>query len=280
MALFSEFKKKSTLKAALKQVSKARQAEGNQADLLYNSAYQGFANIVKGDLLLGEALYHWGFALLHQGKTKPEEEGVKFYLEAISKFTFCLLVSPNHLGAAIDGGVAYMDLARIMEVSAEDELYELAKEFFDNADRIQKGSASYNLACIASVQGKPEDCLQALESSKQHGSLPNIEDVRKDVDLAHIKNTAWFNEFLERVLTEPEATVDNEDEKKFDVEGNVIKENKKVKQFENEVDGVVYDAEGNILRKVGIEPADTEETAVDKPEENVNSEKNTEMKES
>jgi len=273
MALFSEFKKKSILKSALKQMNKARQAEGNQADLLYSSAYQGFADVVKGDLLLGETLYNWGFALLHQGKTKTEEEGVKFYLEAISKFTFCLLVSPNHLGAAIDGGVAYMDLARIMGASGEDELYELAKEFFDNAERIQKGSASYNLACIASIQGQYEVCLEALEKSKTYGSLPDVEDVREDADLMNVKNMPWFSDFLSQWVVEPKPITEDDNQETFDAEGNVIKRNKTVKRFENEVDGVVYDAEGNILRKVDSESSSTAEEMDSHTEEKVNSEK-------
>ncbi|MCK5191369.1 MAG: hypothetical protein KAR12_15095, partial [Methylococcales bacterium] len=111
MALFGA-SRKSILNAAIKQTAKARTNEGAKAEQLFASAYQGFADVVKDDLVRGEALYNWGFALLHQAKIREEREGIKLYLEAITKFSFCLLVQPNHLGAAIDGGVAYMDLAR------------------------------------------------------------------------------------------------------------------------------------------------------------------------
>ena len=134
MALFGGINKKSTLKASIQQTIKARENEGPKANELFKSAYKGFADVVKDDLVVAEALFNWGFALLHEAKSKNAEEGVKIYLEAISKFTFCLLVSPNHLGAAIDGGVAYMDLSRIMKIGADDELY---GEFFENAERIQ-----------------------------------------------------------------------------------------------------------------------------------------------
>ncbi len=250
MALFDAYKKKSTLKAAIKQTAKARNDKSTKSDQLYASAYQGFADVVKGDLMTGEALFNWGFALLHQAKAKNEEEGVKLYLDAISKFTFCLLITPDHLGAAIDGGVAYMDLARIMEVDANDELYDLAGEFFENAERIQRGSAAYNLACIYGLRGQEGACLEALELSKECGSLPNVEDIVNDADLQKMKKTAWFVKFVETIKAGPEPVVIDEREVVYDVEGNVINKNKKKKQYENEVDGVVYDAEGNIIEQV------------------------------
>ena len=252
MALFGA-SRKSILNAAIKQTAKARANEGAKSEQLFASAYQGFADVVKDDLVRGEALYNWGFALLHQAKIKEEKDGVKLYLEAITKFSFCLLVQPNHLGAAIDGGVAYMDLARILEIDAHDELYDLAGEFFTNAERIQRGSAAYNLACVYGLRGQNEACLEALELSKECGSLPNSEDITSDADLSKVKNKSWFVDFMEKIIAGPEPVVIDENEVIYDVEGNVVNKNKKVKGYENEVDGVVYDAEGNVLRSVNDE---------------------------
>ena len=258
MALLGGFTKKSTLKAAIKQTIRARNDEGAKAEQLFASAYEGFANVVKGDLITGEALYNWGFALLHQAKTKNEDDSVKIYLEAISKFTFCLLVAPNHLGAAIDGGVAYMDLSRIMKVDASDELYDLAEEFFENAERIQRGSAAYNLACIYGLRGLEVACLELLEVSKESGSLPNADDIINDIDLARVKDASWFVDFMEKVTAEPEPEVVDESVPVYDNEGNVVSK-KKRKRYENEVDGVVYDAEGNVLRRLDGEEIEGED---------------------
>jgi len=253
MALFGA-SKKSILNAAIKQTTRARRAnEGAKAEQLFASAYQGFADVVKDDLVRGEALYNWGFALLHQAKIKEEKDSIKLYLEAITKFSFCLLVQPNHLGAAIDGGVAYMDLARILDVDAIDELYDLAGEFFTNAERIQRGSAAYNLACVYGLRGQNEACLEALELSKECGSLPNSEDITSDADLSNVKNKSWFVAFMEKITAEPEPEVVDESVVIYDNEGNVVNKNKKVKGYENEVDGVVYDAEGNVLRTIADE---------------------------
>ena len=247
MALFGGINKKSKLKASIKQVVTARENEGPKADQLFISAYQGFADVVKGDLLMGDALFNWGFALLHEAKTKGEEDSVKIYLEAISKFTFCLIVEPNHLGAAIDGGVAYMDLSRLMEARADDELYDLAGEFFANAERIQRGSAAYNLACIYALRRKKDACLESLELAKECGSLPSADDVFADVDMANMVKAQWFIDFMGKVTAAPEPEVIDNSVVTYDVEGNEIIKNKKVKPLKYETDGKAYDAEGNIL---------------------------------
>ncbi len=266
MALFDAYKKKSTLTAAIKQTANARESEGTRADQLFSSAYQGFAKVVEGDLVRGEALYNWGFSLLHQAKSKTEDESIKLYLSAITKFSFCLLVAPNHLGAAIDGGVAYMDLARILDVNANDELYDLAGEYFENSERIQRGSAAYNLACIYALRGQQDACVEALTLSKESGSLPNVEDMNNDPDLAKVKNAKWFVEFIEAVKAGPAPKVVDESVAIYDAEGNVVNKKKKKKVLETEVDGVVYDAEGNVLRKVDSDDAaaDDDDVTVDK----------------
>ncbi len=251
MALFDAYTKKSTLNAAIKQTANARMSEGTKADQLFANAYQGFADVVKGDLIRGEALFNWGFSLLHQAKSKTEEESVKLYLSAITKFSFCLLVSPNHLGAAIDGGVAYMDLARILEVDADDELYDLAGEFFENAERIQRGSAAYNLACIYALRRQKEACIEALDLSKESGSLPSAEEMSNDPDLSKVSKMSWFVGFIEKVKAGPAPKVVDKNAIIYDAEGNIVNKKKKKKQFESEVDGVVYDAEGNVIRTVG-----------------------------
>ncbi|MCK5188502.1 MAG: hypothetical protein KAR12_00425, partial [Methylococcales bacterium] len=51
MALLGAYSKKSILKAAVKQTVKARTNEGAKADQLFISAYEGFADVVKDDLV-------------------------------------------------------------------------------------------------------------------------------------------------------------------------------------------------------------------------------------
>lgn len=197
MSFFASFTKKSKLDAGIRQTTQARKNEGAKADQLFKSAYQGYAEVLHDDPLRAAALYHWGFTLLHQAKTKSGDEAIKLYEECIAKFSFCMIIDPNYMGAAIDCGVAYMELARLKGASLNDELYEMAGKHFEKANSIQAGTAAYNLACIYGLRGENEACLKALENSRDRGSLPDAQDILNDPDLDGVKNQGWFLEFME-----------------------------------------------------------------------------------
>lgn len=205
MSILDSFTKKKALTAAMNQTAKARKSEGNAADLLYKGAYHDYAEVLVGDPLRSDALYHWGFALLHHAKTKTDIDAFKLFEEAIAKFSFCLLLNPSYLGAAINGGVACMDLARLIAVESDDELYEQAGRYFEKANAIQAGSASYNLACIYGLRNEEQACLQALENAKNKASLPDAEEIMNDPDLDNVKEQPWFIEFIEKLTEKTEA---------------------------------------------------------------------------
>ncbi|MEY4768007.1 MAG: hypothetical protein RL637_646 [Pseudomonadota bacterium] len=201
MSIIDLIKKKSALKNAIQQVTRARHQTGENADRLFESAYQGFEMAIHKELMISDSLYHWGFALLHQAKTKTGHEAIKLYQEAIQKFNFCRIIDPEYLGAAIDGGVAYMDLARLKQVSIDDELYRLAQEYFEIANRIHKGTASYNIACIYSLFNQDQACEQALLEAQKQGSLPSVEVMLNDPDLKNMQHAEWFKKFIDSLST-------------------------------------------------------------------------------
>lgn len=205
MSLLSSIKKRSTLDAAIKQIAQARKSEPALAEQLYKGAYQGLASVINGNLLFSEALYHWGFGLLHEARDAEPEHAPAIYEDAIAKFSFCLLTNSNYLGAAIDGGVAFMELARISPENSRNELYKLAEDFFEKACSIQKGSAAYNLACVHSLFGNLDASQTALLEARDNGCLPDLQVMLDDADLDNLKQTAWFKDFAQAIQSQPEA---------------------------------------------------------------------------
>jgi len=210
MSFLASFTKRNTLNESIKKTQQARKSGDETADGLFKSAYQGFAEVLQDDPLRADTLYHWGFALLHQAKTKTGAEAGALLQDAIDKFTFCQLINPKYLAAAIDGGVAYMDLARFQNAQADDPLYANAKRQFETANRIQKATASYNLACIHALKNDQPACQKALEDARDHGQLPDTAVMQDDQDLANATKQTWFAEFL-KTLTGTETAPEEQE---------------------------------------------------------------------
>lgn len=202
----------SNLKKAKQLTLDARQQEGGNADLLFQQAFKRFAAISESYSNYADALYFWGFALFHQAQSKPAEQAEKILEEAISKFSLCQSIAPNHLGAVMDGGVALLGLAKVKQVDLDDEIYVKAKELFAAAEKIQEGSAAYNLACIYALQNDGDACLKALESARDHGLVPDEQNIVNDSDLQNVKKLPWFADYLKSLTVTEDVAESVEDE--------------------------------------------------------------------
>lgn len=197
---------KANLKRAVKQTEEARQAEGEDADKLFDTAFRGYASVVQNDPIVEDALYHWGLALYYQAQTKTGEAAQSLYQSACDKFAACLAINPGLTSAAIDWGVALMEKARAGGAPPDHPLYEEARAKFLMAIELLRGSAAYNLACLHSLRGEYEECRKFLEAAHAHGSLPDEEQIHRDKDLANARSQAWFQAFLASLASDERET--------------------------------------------------------------------------
>jgi len=219
MSIQSYFMSGSRLKKAQQLTLDARQAEGEQANTLFQQAYDSYASVSESFSRYADTLHYWGLAHLQQAETKSfSPEAIKIYEEALNKFLLCKAIAPNHLGAVIDEGVALLGLAKCKQVNLDDELYSKAKESFEVAETILLGSASYNLACIYALQNESDACLKALENARDHGLAPDIDNIINDVDLQNIKKMPWFTAYMKSFEENKEDTMAEVDEKPVEAE--------------------------------------------------------------
>ncbi|MEN8260245.1 MAG: hypothetical protein ABFS02_06615 [Pseudomonadota bacterium] len=206
---------KSNLKRAIKRTKEARTASGEQADELFREAYRNYAATLRSDPDTADALNNWGSALFFQGLTKTGEDAVQLFRTAGEKFSACLIIDPGIPSAAIDWGVALMEEARASGFAPSHSLYDQAREKFFLAEKIQAGSASYNLACIHSLRNEHDECLKYLKAAQEHGNLPEPDQIAMDSDLGNVRDTSWFQAFLDSLKSgQPKIEFEGPDEEK------------------------------------------------------------------
>jgi hypothetical protein len=77
-----------------------------------------------------------------------------------------------------------------------DGLLSQAEEKLLAAEELATGSGAYNLACVASLRGQPEECRQWLQRSLAAGKLPSRQHLVSDDDLKSVRDEPWFTELL------------------------------------------------------------------------------------
>ena len=146
-----------------------------------------------------EALYHSGVTFFEQAQTTSNEEAQALYQAACEAFRAASAINSNNPRIMNDWGVALMEQAVLVTGEAGEALYEQAREKFLAAEALQPGIASYNLACIHSRRGEYEGCRKRLESARNHKSLPSLEHLKNDADLANVRQLKWFNKFIKTI---------------------------------------------------------------------------------
>ncbi len=215
----------SLLKKARQLTDDARLENGEKADQLFQQAYSRFAAISPSYSNYADSLYYWGFSLLNQAQSQSSTAAINTFEQAIEKFSLCKAVAPDHLGAANDGGVALLALAKAKQVNLDDELYQKAEASFQSAENIQSGSASYNLACLYALHKDNDGCLKALNKAKDHGLIPDQQAMLDDEDLLNIKNQAWFTDYIHSLTeVETESETANEEDSVSDNAASIDKQ--------------------------------------------------------
>jgi hypothetical protein len=65
-----------------------------------------------------------------------------------------------------------------------------------NAEGVQPGVGAPDLARIAALTDREDDCRKWLGTAKEQGRLPSRIRLETDEDLASVRNSTWFQELL------------------------------------------------------------------------------------
>jgi hypothetical protein len=86
--------------------------------------------------------------------------------------------------------------AKSSEQDQRAKLLQEAEQQALKAEEVQPGVGAPDLARIAALTGREEDCRKWLGTAKEHGRLPSKIRLETDEDLASVRNSPWFQELL------------------------------------------------------------------------------------
>jgi TPR repeat protein len=78
-------------------------------------------------------------------------------------------------------------------------LFAQAREKCLAANKLRAGAGAYNLACIAALEGKADECRGWLEDAQKNGALLSADEMAKDSDLQSVRDKEWFKAFVAAV---------------------------------------------------------------------------------
>ena len=153
--------------------------EGEQAEELYQQAFDKYQKAIDFKLDYFEVFFNWGNDLGALAKTKEGKQAEELYQQAFEKYQKAIDIKPDYQEAFNNWGIALGDLAKTKEGKQAEELYLQAIDKFQKA--IEYGGKSYNLSCVYALKGEKENALLYLKSILSNKET-DVEFVEKDND--------------------------------------------------------------------------------------------------
>jgi cytochrome c-type biogenesis protein CcmH/NrfG len=116
---------------------RAQEKVGSDADLLFASAFEKFAEALKLKPDYPEALYNFGCTLSEQATAKEGAEADRLFGAAYEKYAEALKINPDYTDVLSSWGVALSDQANMKEGEEADRLFAAASEKFAEALRLR-----------------------------------------------------------------------------------------------------------------------------------------------
>ncbi len=172
----------------------ARTRQGEKADRLFDQAYAKYQAALKIKPNDHYAFNKWGCTLSAQARTKHGEQADRLFEEAYEKYQAALKIKPDMHEAFNNWGATLSDQAKTRQGEQRSELLLEAQGRLMEGERIQEGSCAFNLACVAALLGREDDCQRWLLAAMKHGELTAEE--MGDSDLDSVRDRPWFKEIL------------------------------------------------------------------------------------
>jgi len=175
-----------------------KSANGAEAEAFFQAADEKFFQALQIKPDDYEILSNCGALLTERGKRVSGLEAAAFFDAAAEKFVEALRIKPNYHEALYNWGGQLLERGKRAEGSAAAAFFEEAARLLSEAAKLNPGE-TYNLACLAALQGDVAACEHHLKTAEAAGKLPALDHLLEDRDLDPVRETAWFRAMLERL---------------------------------------------------------------------------------
>ncbi|WP_417611628.1 TPR end-of-group domain-containing protein [Parasphingorhabdus sp.] len=141
----------------------AQSKEGAEADALWSSAYEKYAEALKVKPDMHEALNNWGSALDEQARSKEGAEADALWSSAYEKYAEALKIKPDMQEALFNWGSVLAAQARSKEGAEADALWSSAYEKYAEALQVKpdKHEALFNWGNALAAQAESKEGAEA-----------------------------------------------------------------------------------------------------------------------
>ncbi|MCI0654958.1 MAG: hypothetical protein L0Y39_10835, partial [Methylococcaceae bacterium] len=168
-------------------------------DRCYSDAYEKLQKACSIKNKNNDCFYHWALTLYQQARKLEPSLACGVLQKSCEKFMQASKTHKNHPNTYNDWGVALLALANLCEGDEKRKLLSDARSRCLEAEALKSGFASYNLACIASLEGDGENCRRYLKTAREHFKIPSPGHLENDPDFKNFRKTGWFKELIAQV---------------------------------------------------------------------------------
>ncbi len=184
-------------------IEAARTRDDSEGRRLLHSAREKYqeAIAIKSDAF--NTLYNWGSNFATEARrTRDVAEARELLRAAREKYQAAVSIKPDFYEALSSWGRTLIAEARRADTSdARTTLLAAAEEVLGRAGNL-RFSASFDLACLMALSGRPDEARCFLYECWRYKTLPSEEHLLANPDLASLRDQPWFAHILSLVRAE------------------------------------------------------------------------------
>ena len=178
----------------------AQGRQGAEADDLRRAAFGKYEAALQIKPDCHEALGNWGSALVRMACTKQGEEAESLWRAAFGKYEAALQIKPDYHEALSNWASGIIQRSSSLEAELQQAQLQEAEALLNRAEAVQKGSGSYNLACVAGLRGNADKAAEWLRFGKANGKrIPKCAHIAADTDFDAVRDSDAFQQALKDI---------------------------------------------------------------------------------